>query len=375
MKGIGKCLVLLLSVGILSSCTVQKNGGNTKQSDTAEFTPVEQIYDGYEELQGKAYDSFKMPEAIDVSEVSELYSFTCESKSQTDFDVESKQFFKAFFGEAYDENNCDYDGESTYSYTTDDGNAAYFTEGTPISGYKENCPMVSTDYSEYIGRYSATKDSEQVLELDGEKCTVGEVCDSLSSFIDEAFYPLYGDFEIYPLDVDYFFTASSKYAVEITCGIKYKGVPLEDYFSPMFVTEERNGYEVATSYSPSHMIFDLYGKDNITFFNSRFASRNIKTTELSEIISLKSATELLQNELAQNSNYQFEEVKLMYCCKSTYPIATDDEELNSKMQADFADVEPAPFEPTWCFFWYTDDGSRQAVKVNAVTGEITVDVG
>jgi hypothetical protein len=234
--------------------------------------------------------------------------------------------------------------------------------------------MVSENYSEYIGRYSAAKDSEQVLELDGEKCTVGEVCDSLSSFINESFYPLYDDFEIYPLDVDYFFTESSEYAVEVTCGIKYKGVPLEDYFSPMFVTEERNGYEVITSYSPSHMLFDLYGKDNITFFNSRFATRDIETTKISEIISLKDAVELLQNELAKNSYYEIEEVKLMYCCKSTSPVPTDDEELNSKMQADFADAEPTPFEPTWCFFWYTDDGNRQALKVNAVTGEITVDV-
>ena len=96
-----------------------------------------------------------------------------------------------------------------------------------------------------------------------------------------------------------------------------------------------------------------------------------------EIISLKAAAELLQNELADNLRLRFTEVRLMYCCKDTYPnldpnINGDKEAMREKMEKEFS-IQRSEYVPTWCFFLGNPDSVRTSIKINAVTGEITID--
>ncbi|MBR1383403.1 MAG: hypothetical protein IJ555_06280 [Ruminococcus sp.] len=50
-------MTLVLAALMLAGCASQENGGNTKQADIENIgtAPVSQIWDGYEELQGRQY--------------------------------------------------------------------------------------------------------------------------------------------------------------------------------------------------------------------------------------------------------------------------------------------------------------------------------
>lgn len=374
MKSIKSFIITLGLTFLLTSCSQIENDKNTMQNTNVDAVPIEHIYDGYEELQGKDFGSFSLPDKIQVSDVDKLYSFSSVGKTVADVEQESKHYFKEFLGDSYDEANIKKEKEKVYAYYGENGYTMFFVECMPMNAYYVDHPGYAC--TETLGTYYADTDRDIVLDLAKGECTVGELCDSLSEVISRTFYPLYGDFEIYPYIIDYYFNENMEKVAEVTCAVRYKGVNMEIFFSPLFIVEEREEYQVITNYVPSHMIFALDGKDSITFFANRFAPKDeADAEEINEVISLKGAVELLEENLAVQSHYQFEEVYLYYCCKKTSPAHVNDEALNSKMDEDFKDVEPSRFEPTWCFMWHTSEGEGQYIKVNAVTGEITVEVG
>ena len=146
--------------------------------------------------------------------------------------------------------------------------------------------------------------------------------------------------------------------------MSYKGLINEDY-------------DVLTYYSFNQMNFTMSGKDSILGFSNVTLISKMQEEPVNEIIPLKSAVKLLETSLAEQSNYRFQKIDLMYCQKFTYPAFTGNESLNSEIMADYGEIPDQPFVPTWCFTWTTDQGQEklvQHIKVNAVTGEITVDV-
>lgn len=364
--------LLAMAMTLLVSCASQDNG-NTKQAEQTEKVSVDKIYDGYEALQGKKYgNSFTMPEKITPVKPDGLYSFTCKPKSGLDDEQESKHYFRSMVGDSYDESCFHKERDNVYSYIGKDGFTMYFANGCPINAYINGTVLAGSNVLEDLGEYDPAEDEDISLELKNGTYTIGEICSDLTELISKAFYPLYEGFEMYPYHVTYILDNNMEKVAEITYGVKYKGLSLEVQFSPLFEIEQRNGYQIVTNYSPSHMLFDVDTKGSTRFFTSRFAPRDLETTEVHEIISLQGAVDILKDNLAENSNYKFTDVKLYYCCKEYGPTATDNEELNSRMNEDFKDAPLPEFEPTWVFYWNAED-KRYDVKVNAVTGEITVE--
>lgn len=363
----------------VSSCSSQDNGGNTQLTDGADKVPFSQAWDGYKDLQGQSYgDILSLPDKIEPMEIDRLYSFVpVDGPDLETVTLGTVPFLKEFFGdsfnEAYVSENADSLTKSLASYNSPEGDYGKVMFSGPQSASKGG---TGTDIIETMGIYEPGE-SDVRLELDGGSCTVGQVCETVKSFCNKTLFPLYEGYEFEPVRVTYYVGTDMKQKVRVTCGLKYKGLLMEPFFSRFNQIDDRGFYQVMTYYSPNFILFDLDRADSIFYFSNISIPSKKNEEELTEIISLKKAVELLKENLAPNSQYRVEKISLMYCQKFTYPALWGDEKLDSDIMADFGDPQAQPYVPTWCFTWEKEiDGFREIfhLKVNAVTGEITVDV-
>ena len=380
-----KLFIIIVVVFALSSCSAQDNGGKTKEADSAntEKVPVSQIWNGYEELQGKQYgNAFTLPEKIEPVNVERLYSFV--PKERPDWNKVSagaEAFFKAFYGNSYDPGNS---FESTSSgglkqiqYLSYEDAANVSSSGIVYAFRKGYKIAEISSQPDILVCYDPDSDRNIKLELDEGECTVGELCDYLTAFSKTAFYPMYDGYELEPVKVTYQCTADMKKTASVLFGIKRDGIFMETYQSSLFEQEHRQNYDVLTYYSFNQMTFEMSGVNDILGFTNVTLLSKMQEEPLDEIISLKEAVRILETSLADQSKYRFQSVNLMYCQKFTYPVITGNDSLNSEILADYGEIPDQPFVPTWCFTWNTEqDGNTYIhhIKVNAVSGEITADV-
>lgn len=354
-----------------TACSGQDSSEQNK-SDNAEAVGTKAAFEGSDELRGKDLGKLRLPDEFEAADTTEVYTFPFEPAVSDEEAENSKAFFRAVFGDGYNDSCWKDEGNRVYSYNSEEGFVSFFRNNCPENYYSGERGAVSI--SEVLGTYRADADREKTIDLQKGECSIGEICDTVSDFISKAMYPLYGEFEIYPCTVKHIIDDSAESSAEVTCAVRYHSITLEPDFSPLFEVEEREEYKVVTNYVPSHMLFYLDGKDSITFFTNRFGTKQMNAERLDEIIPLKRAVNILLDSLAEYSSYDIEQVALYYCCKNTAPSPVGDEKLDLKMAEDFKDVPRCRFEPTWCFIWHTPDGSQQDIKVNAVTGEITMEL-
>ena len=385
---IRKLLPTAIAFVILTSCASQENGGNTKQADIENIgtTPVSQIWDGYEELQGRQYgNSFTLPEKIEPVSVEELYSFrmtlTYDEKPHEEL---AKQFYKYFFGDSYKEEYVTVKAFNVL-YNAPDGAYGAFGSTSPVNASRDS-KFYPT--SELLGVYDVIKDGAVSMELADSGCTVSEATEAASRLVNKALAPLYPGYDFVPDKVRCIDSIMASDDNPVTSAqvhfvIKYKGLMLEDRFTPLFKTEDKGFYQVMTNYTPAYVDVDIVGKDSISLINNNFSNNTPKPEKLEKIISLKQAVELLERELAPQSGYRFNEVCLIYCNKVTSPTLIPTEEMmgkdiildfpeeNARMYEEFGEVIHR-YDPTWCFYYGSEEAGA-SVKVNARTGEITID--
>lgn len=381
MKKILFSTLLLLMSLVMVSCSSQDNNGNIKETDSFEKTRISQLYDGYEELQGKKYSGFTLPQIIEKPTFDSLYRFP-DRRGGSEIPSEEEntiKLFKRCFGDKYDNNALDvnenWDKSKTYSLFLPDGTGAVVLHGFPVSIIKDPSGNLLTSNFELLNTYTGSE-RDKTVELRDGRCTTGELLDGIGKCLERDILPSIGGFDIYPLSIHNCKNSDGICYAEIEYGIKYKGIPLEDK-SAMFISQQRSGYQVITSYSISTLSVVTAYRTDYSVFSSTFSDQYPLVEELSEAISLDSAVQLLQKELAPNINLEFDSVELKYCCKITAPTLTvTDKDKDSQILADYGEIKTAFFEPTWCFYYrksYDGNSIQEAVKVNAITGEITID--
>lgn len=371
---------------MFSSCAWQNGSGkNPNESDPKTFTvedvektSVDHLWDGYEELQGASYGkTLSLPEKINIYETDKVYRFKLNKKTDFDNLQDGKKFFSDFFGDNFDESICKLNSDvNRLEYRVGEVVSVY--QNGLMFAYKNTSDifMGESDKDEskdpYIASFKAVDDSDKVLELDKGSSKISELCGTVKEFCEKELYPTYEEFEIVPFDVIHYKTKDMRKQAEVVCQLRYKGIPLEDRFSPLLKIQPGSepGESTNTYYIPNYILFELDQKDNINAIYTACTPQKIEGTEVNELISFKGAVNILATNLAPNSEYEFEDVQLMYCCKRT----TMNKDANDP-DPEFKDVAEPYFEPTWCFFWDTFRGGfgRQAIKVNAITGEITID--
>ncbi len=375
-------LSLALSALILStSCSEQDNSTDTKEIELEEGKVIaSQAWDGYEDLQGKSFGNvFTMPEKIEPTTVDNVYSIFAEKdEAQADKDI-CKEYFKKVFGDDYNE-KCIVnmpEGDYTYSEKSSD-NYAVFRHGPGTVSKNGAVPlsMTTSGYS-FKNRYIPTKDRDVLLDIGKEKQSVGAICDAALKYCSNIFEGHFKECELYAADLIHFYNSDTdNYAADVTIGLKYERIPLEYRFTPLDKRVSKSFYVVGTYYVPATFDLDLYGIDDIGVLSVYWADNKLRAETLNGMIPLKETVKILERELAPNSKYKFNRVELLYCKKKTSPIYENDPIINASIDEDYGEVVDPPFVPTWVFTVNTNtsDGSKlYYIKLNAVTGEITID--
>ena len=373
-------LSLALSALILStSCSQQDNSGNTKETeDSANVVPVSQIWDGYEDLQGKSFGNvFTMPEMIEPTENDGIYSLTLVPRTDIDPEAASRKLFKAVYGDQLDDKNLWTSGDGTYTYKDADDVVTSFANNAPASIGYTKLPMIGGTQYEETAIYDPIKNADVFMELELGSCTVGELWSKAVDTAELYFSGYYPGLELCPGFIKYMHdTDLDEYRAYLQIDFSYKGIPLQDTLSGLFETENRGFYEVITSYGAAFIGCHYYGINDPALFMFYYGAYSIDAQEQQSIIPLKEAVSLIGSELAQNIKLKFEDISLQYCHKNIAPAYTADSVLNESIRADFGEDRPLDFRPTWVFMWSENgvNGKEQNyVKVDAISGEITID--
>ena len=318
---IKRMTAVTLAALLLAACSAQDNGGKTKEADPSDTgkVPLSQIWDGYEELQGKNYgDVLVLPDKIIPSNIAELYTLPVDLSSDGDHSAQSKEYFKRFFGDGFDENAISFnEDEDTYIYATANGDFSAFGLGRPFTAIKGG---ESPAAGEIIAYYNPWTDLDTVLELANGSCTVKEVTDTVNSFLKDSYEPLFSDLDLKIESVMLYERAGDlKRIVRCKVSASYRGLMLEDDSSPLFEVENKPFYKIITNYTPAKIEFELDSKDNIiNAITTLLFANSEKSAKLEELISLSQAAELLEKELALFSHYSISEIKLMYALKRRF---------------------------------------------------------
>ena len=365
--------ILIALLIVFVSCSPQDNKGNIMSVNETNKVSISQIWDGYEELQGKKYgDIFTLPAKISPEALDELYTFEIRNPEVTDSTEEKgRESFRKFFGDKFDESRCVYDPENEImNYTSgDDGNSGQCIRGG-IS-LNKNFEILSEIKDQVVAVLDPIKDSDKAVELGSDTIKVSEICQSVTAFLNDLcsdYTSVTDGFELRPYKIYYYTSDTGKEYVQINVGYKFKGIFLQNWFSSLSDIQRTAEGSDETFYMPAHIRIVMDSKDNIV--SSIPSSRAILPTDIQKceaIISLKEAVRILERELAENSKYSFEEIRLIYCAKCTNHITGNNGAQEPTLTR---------YEPTWSFDFETKYGDygRKSIKVNAVTGEITVEV-
>ena len=335
MKGDGnmkirKVIALFCAAIMLTACA--ENDADQQQTDSAEAKPVSELYEGYEELQGNDYEIFTMPEKILPQGIDKLYTFTRNKRFTVEQEQNGKRVFKAFWGKEFDESKCAYSAYDTYyTYNEDGEETGSFDNGSFIL-QKAGSGRIKDDKA--ITYYSVEQEPMWVTVFDTDKGINASVI----------------------------------------CALYYCGVPT-DTFTNYYKTGQKDGQMTDTYYIAPMLTLQFAGPDDLR--TARFSSgiRIYDKKELTSAITLKGAVSLLEKELAEYSDYDFLSVRLCYCCLLTRPNGeeyADDESKMKELKESLLDIHDE-FVPTWCFYYLTLAGQMELIKVNAITGEITID--
>lgn len=402
--------ILMISAALLmfSSCAWKEGDGrNPDESDpmvmsvdVKEKAEASKLFESVEEIKGKKIgEHIIMPNEIETPDYNDVYTFKLEDNYSTE-DCYNKgvETFKKLFGDSFREDLVlDYNTLSkpqpdviTYNdkHPLDTGN--HYDEN--VSSYARFCGYINTilfdrkkftgSQKELRGVYYPSRDKNVKMELEGGECTVGEACETVEKLFKEYLHEFEKEGLIPDLKNLYYYTDSggkSGGLVSINCGVKVDGISVQSYFTSYnYLNTTADGKE-ETYYSPVMFEFSLDGKDSILFFRGGLGPQKIiSTKKQNEVISLKQAAEILDRNVAENLVFTIGEIRLEYCRKVTSytKFMTDPNKPDQLIPQDFHSVF-SEFRPVWSFELAgnsTGIESSQSLKVDALTGEITIDV-
>lgn len=364
-----KGTALLLCAVMLASCSQSESGDKAAE---AERVPVSQIYDGYDA--DDRFEHLVLPREITKQELNEVYSLMIAAETPKDSEAKAKRVFKAFWGDSYDESriSCD-DKQEYFDYDNGSDFGNYYAGSISLTRLYGSAVEAASNEPWLIGR-----DDSRSLDsiFPGTELTAGMLAQSMPRDISDIVSEHEPDFDIQPysiLDT----TAGMEHYALLHYGLSYKGIPLQSFMSSLFEQYIEEGEKKLKSYAFSG-IEARFDKDAQLVSVSTPSPLKLVSAERQEkLLSLGSAARLLDSELAENIYYEIDDVQLMYCCKTVQP-ELDVEKLGAERVKEICDElnrTPQLYEPTWCFIGNYQNGWQFAwsIKVNAITGEVTID--
>ena len=383
MKKATAILAAVLSAAVMLTACAEDENTYKDDSFPAEQKEISKLYEGYEELQGKDFGLFKMPETIIPIKINSLNKFSINKTFNIENEEAGKSIFRAFWKDEFDESKCGFSiskEDPAYYYDQDGEEYGYFNNG--LISLEKSDSIIIKGGEEYEGleKYNVETDKDKTVQLLSGTASINDLVESVNQFIaDSGIDTLYGDFSIKPKDVYIYKTNKGANALVI-CSACFNDIPIETYPSHFFKEGYENGFQTITFYLFKYLALQMSGKNNIDSVSIPASYRIYKTEEIKSAISLSDAVNLLTKELASNSKYEFEKIELTYCSKSTKPsdeIAQETEDTEKiKEIEDIIMNMHEEFIPTWCFYIKERIPCQiqSIIKVNAITGEITMDL-
>ncbi len=365
------CVTTLLSLGLLlTACTqapesVKSNNHETKDVNKAGMVSAENVWNDLDDAYNTEYTKFKLPEKnlIKQEKFDEIYSakvtYTNVEDDENWYLERIPKFEEAMgatvSGEPEKKKKCCYDhNDENYTVLL----TRYGCGNITLKKLWESTQMSDLVKSCIINR------NEDILD-DNETNAVKKA-EELSKKTNKVFD---NEFESVPVFLQESIKNSNTH-IRVYLQSYYNGVgiyPASAIYGDSDYTSDSNGR--AVMYIKHYADFKNGELEN---FNSGNSYKTIDKTKLDNVVSFKSACDILEKELSSNMNMEFDDVKLWYEPRG--------KELDGTRE-DYGEDKDIYLTPKWYFLMYDNtnlvNGYSYAyyvyyVTVDCVTGEIHV---
>lgn len=384
---------LVLALIFVIRGTFRENDLHTQSVKEFTLSPVKEAYSGKEEILGTTVElpvgeedkvSLKFPSVISEYHPEKAYILTNITNAAYDFKKGAEEMqekgpvlFKAFYGDKYDESCCsflelndletfireDYNGKNGEVAWLGASGYALIEDQAVFADTKRNSVPAET--------YFYKDDPDKTVSLSDGEITLQEAADRFTEYFKSALPDLAYGFEIRPYKAvisDY----NGDKILRIIGEKLHEGIPFECSMSTYINTQ--NGKE--TSYGFTYADADMRSVGAYYAVSDQNNPIIARSEPLDKIIPLKGAVEILKKNLARNTDYTFSDIKLMYCCKYTQQSINVNDEDREKLKKLIAEenTREDEYRPTWYFIIKEENDQTSGIKVDAVSGEITMDI-
>ncbi|MDE6150103.1 MAG: hypothetical protein K2F81_08440 [Ruminococcus sp.] len=381
-----KSIILILFCFLFSSCNLssQNNSVNTKVSNKKFIlSDISEIYNGISKDINNSYTKITIPNNVKCDPPEKLYELTMkyqnDNKDLNYANERAKRLNEIFCSKnniqkktlSLSETNLDF---FTLNDCTDYaincsvfGEFNCFLEKTYDNIY--NASELNIVRSYYLNRdKSGLKDSYMI---NNKNITIENIVESVENFINN-------DLKLFSLGIDarvkdiYIVKYDKKYAFKCIMERVLDDVPFLECNTMNYEKFEEGTDHFILSYLEIIMtnsnIFDV--------INNYIPLKLGAKKEISQVIPLKEAMNILEQELADNVHFNIDEVSLVYCCKQGFHA----EDGGTDLTLDSFDSSIRfEYSPYWCF--YIDDNDniaignehpRKCLMVDALKGDLSV---
>ena len=384
---------LVLALIFVISGTFRENDLHTQSVNGFTLSPVKEAYSGKEEILGTTIElpvgeedkvSLKFPAVISEYHPEKAYILTNITNAAYDFkkgaeEMQEKapKLFKAFYGDSFDESGCsfvelneletfireDYNGKNGETAWLGVSGYSLIGDQNAFANYSKNAVTLDTCFY---------KDSpDKTVELPDGQITLTAAAERFAELFKTTLSDFTFGYEIRPCKAVISECGGDK-ALRIVGEQLYFGIPFESCGSTFI---QSKGDEM-TSYSFSYADAEMTSVKDFFLVSNQMNPIIARSEPLDKIIPLKGAVEILKKNLARNTDYTFSDIKLMYCCKHTQQNINVNDEDREKLKKLIAEENTREdvYRPTWYFIIKEESDSTCGIKVDAVSGEITMDI-
>lgn len=360
-----KLLLILLSMIILTSCSAFDNQANNQEVKDIKKQAVYDAFSNYSSVSNKSYNKFALPQSIEISEIKNAYMLDCNSPKNSISNDTVLEIYKAFYGEKYNNNNVTYDDNDGILYSAGENTSTYW--GYDISLFSDDYYSYETDSAK---QYDAFTDKDESISFRGKTITIQSLSDEINSGLKNILSPFYPGYDI---KVESLSILGDN--VEFTCSLSKDNISFQ-YAPSEYLSYDNNNM----TYWLFSSVSGIYGINGFKMIQASPQNIITDSSAISEIVPIDEAVAILDKELAENIDFEFTDIRLMYCCLTAQPIIDrmhEEKQKQSEEDTEEYNMKTKEYVPMWCFEIQStpESISKQYIKINAVTGEMFVDMG
>lgn len=371
MKNKSIIIAALSACIALSLCACSfTNDTNTEQSNQVTLCDVKDIYNNADKVVSKEYKRFRFSQGCRVEGSTDVYILKLRGDNPDGSSElvcqRGEALAKLYIGDKYDDKYASVSDDGKYCiYSYDDGKFSCnfdSVDSFQINDKYVSIPSGMTDYKEYDLKCC---DLSQTLKIGEDTATLQEVYNINSELWNKKLSDYVGGLEITPRKV-LSYTENEQALCKVLSTYNYKGIPI-DYMSSPFVKIDKLSIG---NYNKTSCNTIMKEKSDVFFASSLLRYTYDDSEPVDELISFEEAADMLDNELAEGTFYEFSG------CELIYTNIAEVDQSDEIWDHDYDYTEKWEFVPTWCFYIRKENAvidnanSCESFRIDARTGEI-----